>query len=411
MKNNEIKENIITLDRTRGNLIAHRPYPSDKKLPIDNNTIKNKVSSLLSGTIMPASIKTLSEDDFPESQIEKHLVDGAIKTVVHIPQIHKEPTTDMSDSKNNTAVIIQGDIQKSLDELVNKYDVDCIMDETDVYWPMPSEKVEKVKNALNDIDQFKKSFDRTLKEYLNSGGSKEYANTLKQEADEQIVASERQIKLTGGAAMEAALNNKAHVWGSQNPDTLQKAKDGLTDVVHLQQRIAQLEKGQHATATASQSSSASSFSSILKMLSGNRTSGGDILGYLRSFALDKDNEKLLNSIQDTQSKLTKMTAKKDLEATPKLSQSNMKPSKYSSRTDLANLKNEYKLAQDQFMKIAKDIRNVEVIENVVKMMDKNNVNNATLIYGSGHKEDIVPGLNTKGISVIVVQPKSSIKAS
>lgn len=359
-----------------------------------------------------AAVKTMSRlEDL--GTVEKHMVPNATKTVFYVPQIHKEPTSQASDAVNDQAAVIQSDIYKTLDTLVKEHNVKYVMDETDLYGPMPQDKINKIKAGLSDIDELRKSMDNTLDQYVKAGGSQATADSLRKATEQRISQFERSLYLTGGAAVLAATNSDAHVYGSQNAATINQAKKELQDLVYLENRINELQGSQKAKSNTQSSGSQSQ--QVQKMLSsmsgsGNSTSSSASLNPVYALSTEKNDDNLKDAADDFKAKFNNLSASRTFETGSGAASTSVAPENpYKTSTNLSQLKAEYDQKLAKFMKIAKDQRSQEVADNVVREMDENGQNSAVLVFGAQHKDQIVEALNKKAINVIVVTPPSEVK--
>lgn len=373
---------------------------------------------LVTGTSLNKLISTSVTSSAPDlknlnfSKVERFEVPNAKSTVIFIPQLHKEPTSNAADKTNDQALVVQKEISDILGKLVDVNHATYVMDETDLYGPMPSDKIQKVRNGFTDIEKIRTDLKTVLDHYLKDGGSVETANTVQKDADERIGNFERNIYLTGGAAVLAAKDQNAHVYGSQNPATINEAKIELQNLVYMEQRINQLEAQSGVSGTGSTSASAGnqSAASILSML-GNSSSGGNgsSLQPIINFAEKANDTELLDEVNKISTESKAFTSSRSYETTSvnasaSASQANVNP--YQNVTNLSKLKQDYQTAYDKFIKLAKDQRSQEVSDNVDRMMQENGQTASVLVLGKDHKDQIISNLNKKGINVIVITPES-----
>lgn len=370
----------------------------------------NGLSKLISTSI--PSAPDLKNLDF--GKVERFKVPNAKSTVIYIPQLHKEPTSNAADKTNDQAFIVQKEISDILEKLVDVNHVKYVMDETDLYGPMPADKIQKIKNGFSDIEKIKLDLKSVLNLYLKNGGSTETANTVKKNAEEKLNGFERNIYLTGGAAVLAAKDQNAYVYGSQNPATINEAKIELQNLVYMEQRINQLETQNSTNGTRSVSTSSTNNQSavnILSMLgSGGNSNNKSSLQPIIDFANKTNDTELLNGINKVSTESKAFTIDRSYETTPAMStnasasQINVNP--YQNVTNLTKLKQDYQVAYDKFIKLAKDQRSQEVSDNVDRMMQENGQSASVLVLGKDHKDQIISDLNKKGINVIVITPES-----
>ncbi len=333
--------------------------------------------------------------------IEKHMVPNSKGTVVYFPQIHKEPTTQAVDKKNDQAAVAQRQIYNALNIATDKYGVGYVMDETDLYGAMPQEKIQKIQNGFSDIENFKVSRDQVIANYLNDGGSKAVVDKLMIDSIAAIDAYERNLYLTGGAAVLAVKNENSHVYGSQNRATLDEAKKQLENITYLENRINQL-KSKTAISPVKNSTTLT-LDQVSSLVSGSKqVSTTKMFNGIAAFATQNGNTELSSDIEKAKNGLSKLSTSKKFEGMQKYSDVPHVANPYESNNNLNALQSEYKQVYPKFMALIKDQRSQEVSDNVEKMMDENNVDSAALVFGAQHKDQIVDALNKKGISVIVV---------
>ena len=356
---------------------------------------------------LKSSTSNLDFSDF--ANVEKHQVPNAKTTVVFIPQIHKDPTTQANDPKNDQAAGIQKEISGMLDKLVNDHNVTYVMDETDLYGPMPQDKVAKIKQGHKNINEARASTEKLLRNYLAAGGSQSTADQIKKASEQKIASYERNIDLTGGAAVLAVTNPNAHVYGSQNEATIKEATRQLQRIVYMESRMNQLQPQQNPQGTGTSNTSSSSSTSILSMLGGSRSVNVN-LQPVAILASTKEDQNLKDDIADAQSKLSELSTSANFETAPVAStqsaDANQNP--YANVSNLQQLTKEHDAAVTEFMKVAKDRRSQEATDNVVKMMETNGQKTSVLVMGQQHKDQLVENLNKQGVSVIVITPDSEV---
>lgn len=323
--------------------------------------------------------------DFPD--VQKFEVANAKGTIVYVPQIHKDPATQPSDQSNDQAVKAQKEIYQDLATLSTKYGVKYVMDETDVYGPMPQAKIDKINAGFNDIAEYNKEADKLAADYVSAGGSQQVADQFKKEANDSAGKYERNIYITGGAAVLAAKDVTSHAYGSQVPETLDKSKKSLENLLYLQERINQLQ-GINQT-------------SIITPASTKNPAPSE-LSQIKNLADQKKDKALTDDVNALKEKQNNLSLSKSFEAVPKFSEVPHNNNPYAGRTDLANLKAKYQKDSEAYMSLIKDQRSAEVSDNVVRMMQENGQSVAGLVFGAGHKDQIVQALNSKGYSVIVI---------
>ncbi len=347
--------------------------------------------------------------------VERYEVPGATKTVIYVPQIHREPTSNAQDSTNDAAYGIQKEIYKTLDQLVNNNHITFVMDESDLYGPMPADKIKKVQEGFNNINEFQASLIQTVDQYLKDGGSPKVADQIKKAGQDRIDKYERNIYLTGGAAVLAAKNEKANVYGSQNAATLTEAKNELQNLVYMENRINQLQQGstmmQRGAAVMAQNAGTGQMQQyiqqILSMMSAGGSDFGASLNPVYALAQQKSDNALKAVTDDLNQKASKLqiTANFETNSGPTVAPPTV-ANNYQNRTDLNGLKAEFNQNYEKFAKLAKDQRSQEVADNMVKGMDENNQHIGILVFGVQHKDQLIKAFNDKGISVIVITPNS-----
>lgn len=361
-------------------------------------------------TSLPSNSPDLNNLNF--KNVEKFEVPNAKATVIYIPQLHKEPTSNAADATNDKATTVQKEIAGMLETLVKDNHIKYVMDETDLYGLMPADKVQKIKDGFSDIEKVRADVKTVIDHYLKDGGSVETANAVQKSADEKINGFERNLYLTGGAAVLAAKDSDAHVYGSQNAATINEAKTQLQNIIYMEQRINQLESqnGSKTTGTASASGGKKSTASILSMLGGSSSkNSGNSLQPIMDFAKKNNDTELMEDINKAINGSKVFTSNRSYETTPvatAASTAQAPANPYQNVTNLPKLKQDYQVAYDKFMKLAKDQRSQEVADNVEKMMEENGQNTGVLVFGMQHKDQIVTALNNKNINVIVITPES-----
>jgi len=376
------------------------------KSPIRSISVA-KLNQTLS-TSLSSNVPDLTNLNF--KNVEKFEVPNAKATVIYIPQLHKEPTSNASDKTNDQATTVQKEISVILKTLVKDNHIKYVMDETDLYGLMPADKVEKIKTGFSEIEGIRSNIKTIIEHYLKDGGSTETADAIQKSVDEKLDGYERNMYLTGGAAVLAAQDDDAHVYGSQNADTINEAKAELQNLVYMEARIKELEaqNGSGSTGTTSTSSSSqSSAANILSALgSSSNKSSGSSLQPIINFAKKNNDTELTEEISKVTSASKAFTSSRSYETTSTTSTTTAPVNVYQNVTDLEALKEEYQTAYNKFMKLAKDQRSQEVADNIDKMMEENGQNTSILVFGMQHKDQLVTALNKKNINVIVVTPES-----
>ena len=337
------------------------------------------------------------------SNVEKFTVPNAVATVIFIPQIHKEPTTDALDSKNDQAVLVQKEILNLINSLVGQNNLRLIMDETDLYGPVPGDKISKIQKGMYLIPEYEKTSTELANEYVKSGGSKEMADQLLKSTKQKIVDFERRLYLVGAPAIVESENKNAIVYGSQNKATIEECRLRLRDIVKIEKKLASFEAKQNSAVSMSNNSD---LIQSLKNLSGNKSAG--------AFSEIKNSQQefpqLGTRIEDFEKISSEIDKLNDFETEPTNagleSFSDYRPVGDITNLNQNELKKLYDKQYDEFMVIAKDRRSEEVSDNAIKMMEDNNQSAAILVFGAQHKDQIITELNNKNVNVVVITPDS-----
>lgn len=357
-------------------------------------------SRVISTTLSGPDLKNLNFKN-----VQRFEVPNATKTVIYIPQIHREPTSNQADSTNDQALVIQREIASMLKTLVDDNHVTYVMDETDNFGPMPADKIQKIKTGVANITKLRADVKSLADHYVKDGGSADTAKTVVSDANTKIDGYERAIYLTGGAAVLAGTDSNAHVYGSQNPATIAEATKQLQNIVFIEQRISQLDPS-----TASSASSGSQ-ANILSMLgSSSGSSNASPIQSIKDFAAEKQDKEMQSEIDKITAGSKAISGATNYETTPAVTTVGAQPqtNPYTKETNLAKLKQMNQDATAKFMKLAKDQRSQEVSDNIDKMMQENGQTTVILVMGAQHQDQLVSDLNKKGISVIVITPESEV---
>lgn len=332
-------------------------------------------------------------EDFSFQNVEKHLVPGAESTVIYIPQIHKEPTSNMSDSKNDKAFLVQKEISEILNSIIENNKINYIMDETDIYGPMPEDKIGKIKEGLELLKKYNELSQAIANQYVSSGGSKDNADQFLKLTAKEAEKFERKLYLTGGSSVVEVTNSNAVVYGSQNPDTIQECRLRLQDIVKMEKKITSFEK------TASKDTKTTSKDNLLGLLSRTGSSQTDPLSKIKDFGgQDLSNVAEFKEISGKMDKTQGFETGKTSDVAANYAPVNIEGLSYS------QLKKLYDQKYSEFMEIAKDRRSEEVAQNVIEMMSQNGQKSSVLVFGAQHQEQIVKALNDKKVNVVVITP-------
>ena len=355
--------------------------------------------------------------------VERYPVSGAQKTVIFIPQIHKEPTAAVSDTVNDQAVVIQKEIYSMLNQLVNKDNAKYVMDETNLYGQMPQDKIEKIKDGIALEDKYKSDLNNLLQNFIKNGGSQADVDKIQQASTVELSKFERNIYLTGSAAMLAATNSNSVVYGSQNAPTIIEAKKELENLVYMENRIKELggsvgddgnsSNAQPASTNSSSTSQNAELQQILALLNKTSGSNSNVLAPVDQLAKTTNNNDLSEEANKCRSELNNLLSKTDFESSLENTNTgnSINNNPYQTVSNLKTLQSDYNTAYTKFIKLVKDQRSQEVSDNMVKMLNENNQSTGILVLGADHKDQLIAALNKQNINVIVITPDSEINYS
>jgi hypothetical protein len=376
--------------------------PATTSTPISQVTLPsgatNNVVSLATSTnlLSLGDIKRLANPNI--GKVDYYPIQNSKGTVILIPQQHQNPGTDPSDPINDLAVATQKEIYGILKDLTGKLNINVVMAEGDMFGAVPDNKIKYLTNLISlharlasSIDALQKDGDPITDQLLND--LRTYERSI-----------EREITLTGAPYDLKAEGNSLVIYGIENKNTFDRSATLVRNYVYLLDRKQQLTSG-----TKNQMGAGLTKAIVYPPTQSLDPAAAIIqkISFFPSFILTKATNAALSDIGGVLSKIQQLKAVQNTNAAALPSRS---ANPYSSLTSAAEVDKLIEQNNADIQKTIIDQRNIDTADNCLQVLTEKNTPSLILQLGAGHEEGIVKDLNAKGLSVIVITPRSVLKS-
>ena len=358
----------------------------------------------------------------PVTSIKYYDVPNSKGTVIFIPQYHLNPGSSSDDSKNDSAQKNQEEIFKILENLHQKFNIELVMMEGELFGEVPVDKIALIASKVEKRNDLAASCELLEKAFNKQSLSPSVEKSLLKGVDQQIAKTDREI-LLAGAPLKLKIenstgNNNVILYGSENKDTQDESRVVVRDYIYLQDRMDQLNN----LSRVGQSTSNSSNSSLRTANTLSLGNNGDnwlnllekLISYdplggafrtLESIAISKGNTDLGDLLKKTESLYSDLAEGGKIQIASS-SNASAGPSRsdnpYSSMIDKTQINNLMKQDEEKINSIVIDRRNRETAENFAKALNLENKKIGILQFGAGYEQGMVEELKKQGLSVVVI---------
>ncbi|MBI4708587.1 MAG: hypothetical protein HY764_00025 [Candidatus Portnoybacteria bacterium] len=332
--------------------------------------------------------------------ISQHPAPNSWAQAVLIPQTHKYPGSQASDSMNNQAEIAQNQIYEIISYIQKNSGINFVMIEGDLYGPEQSnEKTQILAEKIALREKLVKQAEQIKEAMANGTISPSIEIKFSKDIDAFIATLDREIALKGAAYLLKARGGDLTIYGSEDAETLSQCTQITRNYIYQKDRKTQLE----SNGTNSQSLAMLRnlyMSQTQKKTDPEQCIQSDILTL--SSDTSPELKKALNQFQETFNELQNLQTQEDNSGQPAPSRSD---NPYNSITSLSQINSLIQESEKAIETTIIDVRNKETAENFAKALKENNLNIGMIQFGAGHTEGLIEELNKLGISVIVATPQ------
>ena len=172
----------------------------------------------------------------PVGKVESYPVQNQTGTAILIPQSHRYPGSEISDTRNDNAQVAQGQIYQIIKRLAREHGIDFIMAEGDFYGPVPTDKIETISAKIELRDLFAKELDSFKISLPQEGVDPRLASEFIGHAEKLLAHLDREIVLYGGAYVAKAEGVSITLIGAENKNTYEDSAKVVRNYVYLKDR-------------------------------------------------------------------------------------------------------------------------------------------------------------------------------
>lgn len=375
----------------------------------------------------------------PVGSVERHTVADARGVALLIPQIHRNPGSELGDPINARAVTTQTQMKDIIRHLTETQGMSLVMTEGDLYGEVSDEKLGGLKRKMKARDEFAEHV-ALLKSRPNSQSvNPSLERSFVDGAEKFLATVDDELILAGAAHILKAEGGSFALVGAENAGTREEStrivrnylylKDRLSQVAPVSSRIKGLgasfspaleslitEKSKKKDGKGSEVRQKGLNENLLRMAAGQKERSAkaknsnivpplefslDALGKLAMLRGDAELKTWVDETHEAFSVLSQPTeeGREDKAPAPKRSEN-----PYRTISDPRKLEDLLEESERQIQEVIIDQRNREAAANFADALGRGRVSAGVLVYGAGHTEGLVSELNKKGLSVLVISP-------
>lgn len=353
-----------------------------------------------------ADLKTYA--GLPVGSVESYPAASAWGTAIFIPQYHKNPGSDASETKNDSAQKTQEEIYQVISFLLNQPAPPLVMVEGELSGPVPAEKIASLAQKIKQRDDCLSLY-QSLKKALQA----QHVDAKAQEAlvasvDQMLAQANREIILTGAPLVEKAEGKAFTLVGAENQQTRDESKTLVRNYIYLEDRMHELARAP-STRQSQVSLFDSQYSQLLDLLLNDRKTPTAAFTALERKATDQGKTQLAALIGTTKQAFDQLVQ----QDSTKISQETaVAPSRddnpYRTITSKKQLEGLIAESEKHIDAVVVDQRNRETAQNFAVVLKAEDKKVGIIQFGAGHKKGLVKELNQLGLSVIVVTPSEVV---
>ena len=351
----------------------------------------------------------------PVAQVTDYKVADAWGTVVYIPQTHRNPGSDPADASNDSAEIAQQQMYKIISFLNDKYGINFVMAEGDLYGQVPGDKLGYLSKKVAARNIFTSQMNEIKEELKNENASSQIQNEFADSADKYISSLDREIILQGAPYKLKAEGKNLTLYGSENKATQDESTVIVRNYIYQQDRQQQLAGGGNSSSQIAQNSGTTSLSDAYSLLMSLHGESNDALeSDLNSLKTISQNNGHVRLADLVKAGIETYQSIKNLQNQNVASASSI-PSRqdnpYATVNDQKKIDSLIKESESQIQSIVIDRRNQETAINLANALKAENQKVGIIQFGAGHEEGLVKELNKQGLNVIVITADEVVNRS
>ncbi len=322
--------------------------------------------------------------------------------MIYIPQVHRNPGSNLSDPMNDTAVAAQNQIYSIVSYLVKDMGIKYVMAEGDMYGPVPDTTLKNMKMIMDARDNIANDIAAAGKNSPARDANPALAQKLIQEGTTAISAADRAITLQGGPYKLKAEGANFTLYGAETSSTYNESAGIVQNYLYLQDRM-------HALSSRNQSDAsplprffnANDLNAIQQQIATSRAKPSRWIETSPSADIPQTQNDPSAMFTDIETNI-KMIQER-LAPMPQIGRSPSRDTNpYASISDPAILQQEQTELTNEINTTVIGARNRDTAENFGKGLVAENTSIGVLQFGAGHEDGLVKELNNSGFSVIVV---------
>ncbi|MFA6422018.1 MAG: hypothetical protein WCV92_01295 [Candidatus Buchananbacteria bacterium] len=382
-----------------------------------NSTSNNKITedknlqSLFVDQTSDASyfLEPQSYSQIPDSTVTIHPATGgstATKIAILIPQTHRYPGSNISDSVNDSAVIAQGQIYKIISYL-EKAGANTVMAEGDLEGKIPDDKIKNLSQKITLKEELKAEVQK-----IKGSDQGEITPQFYTAVENLISSIDREILLAGAPYKLKAEGYNINLYGTEDQKLLDNSAEIVRNTIYLQDRLSALQGVNTVGFSLSKTSlvnpeNNSTLKDKLLELLQNRSlvaNTSDIDNELKMNKINAANNSDLNALLDQAQNTYNEIKELDKPQTTNSSAPSRQQNPYNNINDVGTIQNLIKDNNDKLQETVVDQRNQSTAEKFVQLLSAQNKDVAIITFGSEHQEGLIQELNKRGISVVDILP-------
>jgi len=176
----------------------------------------------------------------PVGSVERHAVAGARGIALLIPQIHRNPGSELGDPVNARAVTTQTQMKEIIKYLTEVQDVPLVMAEGDLYGAVSREKLGGLARKMKARNEFAGHVDALKARSSSQSVNPALERGVIEGAEKLIAAVDDELILAGAAHMLKAEGGSFALVGAENAGTREESTQIVRNYLYLKDRLSQM---------------------------------------------------------------------------------------------------------------------------------------------------------------------------
>lgn len=382
------------------------PDPPEKNTLIQSRPSVNQTTRV-DGILLETIANPRTYSGLPVESSTLYNTTSSRGVAILIPQSHRYPGSEVEDSINDTAMVVQNNIYKLLSFLTHTFSITTIMAEGDPYGPVDPAKLSRIAEQNQSDVILGSSVQALQSEVAKDERLMRFSKDLVNQSTAVHNSTSRALILEGAPYKLKAEGANITLYGSENMETVEEGKLVVRDYIYLQDRLAALSQETEAEQLAPQNDLAS-IQALMNILSPAQPTDRLLktLNSLERVLTTNPKDTVQSLISSTRQSLERMT--EALKA-PNNQQEEIAPSRsnnpYANETNRTALEEKRQVLEAKITDVVVNKRNEETAEHFSQMLEAERTQIAILQYGAGHEAGLVEELQERAISVVVIRPK------